>query len=158
MKNFIKFIVAMFLAFLPGIIGVTFTPHGGSDAWYNALNKSVLTPDGWVFGVAWTVLYALIGIALYMIMRSAPRVQRGKSAAYASFAVQMVLNALWTYLFFGLHVVAPAFIVIVALIVVTMLMMRAFAKIHRRAGYFIVPYLLWLLFAAYLNGAILFLN
>ena len=148
----------MVLAFLPGIIGVMFTPHGASNAWYNALNKSVLTPDGWVFGVAWTILYALIGIALYMVMRSTPRAQRGKSAAYTAFGIQMVLNALWTYLFFGLHLASPAFIVIIALIVVSVWMMRAFAKIYRKAGYFIVPYLIWLIFAAYLNGMILFLN
>ncbi len=148
----------MFFAFLPGIIGVMFTPRGMSDAWYNGLNKSILTPDGWVFGVAWTVLYALLGIALFVIMTSNVRMQSGKTRAYTAFGVQMVLNALWTYMFFGAHLVAPAFIVIVGLIAVSIWMMRAFYKINRKASYLIVPYLLWLLFAAYLNGTILFLN
>ena len=158
MKKVIKFIIAMILAFLPGIVGVMFTPRGMSDAWYNALNKSVLTPDGMVFGVAWTVLYAVLGIALFMVMVSNARAQTGKTRAYTAFGVQMLLNALWTYLFFGLHLAAPAFVVIVGLIAVSVWMMRAFFGINRHAAYLIVPYLMWLIFATYLNGVILYLN
>ena len=71
----------MFFGFLPGFFGMMFTPSGPSDAWYNALNKSVLTPDGWVFGVAWAVLYALLGLALFLIMNT-PRPSAGKSRSY----------------------------------------------------------------------------
>ena len=66
MKKFFLFVLAIFISFLPGIFGVMFTPSHSDDVWYNALNNSVLTPDGWVFGVAWTILYALLGIALFL--------------------------------------------------------------------------------------------
>jgi len=157
MKKILKFIGAMVLAFLPGFIGVLFTPNGASNAWYNAINKSVLTPDGWVFGVAWTILYAILGVSLFMIMNT-PRVAGGKTRAYALFGIQMVLNALWTYLFFGAHMALAAFVVIVALIIVSIWMMRAFYKINHGAAYLIIPYIVWLLFATYLNGMILYLN
>ena len=147
----------MILAFLPGFIGVLFTPSGASDAWYNALNKSVLTPDGWVFGAAWAVLYAMLGVALFLIMNTA-RGASGKTRSYVLFGVQMILNALWTYLFFGIHMTGLAFAVIIALIVISVWMMRSFHAINRGAAYLVIPYLLWLLFAAYLNGAILYLN
>lgn len=158
MKKILKFILAMVLAFVPGIIGVMFTPSGGSDVWYNALSKSVLTPDGWVFGVAWTILYALIGISLFLVMNTNLRGAVGKTKSYTLFAIQMILNALWTYLFFGAHLMGAAFIVILALIFITIWMMRSFFGINRSAGYLLIPYIAWLLFATYLNGVILYLN
>lgn len=158
MKKILKFVLAMVLAFIPGAIGVMFTPSGASDAWYNALGKSVLTPDGWVFGVAWTILYALIGIALFLVMNTMGRGAAIKRRAYVLFGVQMVLNALWTYLFFGAHMAVVAFAVILALIFTTIRMMRSFFAVNRAAAYLLIPYIAWLLFATYLNGAILYLN
>lgn len=134
-----------------------FSPSGGSDMWYNTLNKSMLNPDGWVFGVAWTILYALLGIALFFII-SNDKTRQSKTKAYVLFAIQMVLNALWSYLFFGLHLVSAALIVILLLIIFSFWMMRAFYPISRAGSYLVWPYLLWLLFALYLNGAIMYLN
>lgn len=158
MKKILKFLVAMILAFIPGVIGVMFTPSGMSDLWYNALNRSVLTPAGWVFGVAWTVLYALIGLSLFLIMNTETRTGQDKTRSYVFFGLQMILNALWTYMFFGIHLAGWAFVVIAALIVVSVCMMRSFFSINRTAGYLLIPYIAWLLFAAYLNGVILYLN
>ena len=157
MKKVFYFIVAMVLSFIPGFIGVTFTPSGASDVWYNALNKSILTPDGWVFGVAWTVLYALLGIALFLVM-SNDRARAPKTRAYLLFLTQMVLNALWTYLFFGAHMAGAAMIVLVVLIFIAIWMARAFRPINRVASYLVWPYIIWMLFAAYLNGVILYMN
>lgn len=157
MKKLIRFIFAMILGFLPGIIGIMFTPHGGNDGWYNALSKSVLTPDGWVFGVAWTLLYALLGFALYLIINSV-RAASGKTKPYSLFVIQMILNALWTYLFFGMHMIGAAFAVILGLVFISIWMMRSFYAINRRAGYLVIPYILWGLFATYLNGVILYMN
>lgn len=157
MKKILRFVAAMILAFLPGFIGVIFAPSGASDAWYNALNKSVLTPDGWVFGVAWTVLYAMTGIALFLVMNTS-RGTSGKGRAYVLFGAQMVLNALWTYLFFGAHMMGLAFAVVVALIVISIWLMRSFYSINRSAAYLLIPYVAWLIFATYLNGTILYLN
>ena len=157
MKKFFKFILAMIIAFLPGIFGVIFTPSHSNDAWYNALNNSVLTPDGWVFGVAWTILYALLGVALFLIMNNEKtRVKKTKS--YVLFVVQMILNAAWTYLFFGLHLVGAALLCLVVLIAISVWMLRAFLPISKTASYLVWPYVIWMCFAFYLNGTILFLN
>lgn len=147
----------MIIAFLPGIFGVIFTPSHSNDAWYNALNNSVLTPDGWVFGVAWTILYALLGVALFLIMNNEKtRVKKTKS--YVLFVVQMILNAAWTYLFFGLHLVGAALLCLVVLIAISVWMLRAFLPISKTASYLVWPYVIWMCFALYLNGTILFLN
>ncbi|MBQ7055866.1 MAG: tryptophan-rich sensory protein [Alphaproteobacteria bacterium] len=156
MKNFFIFVLALVISFLPGIFGVFFTPHGANDVWFNALNKSVLTPDGWVFSVAWSILYLLLGIALFLIIKNKTR--KSKAIAYWAFVVQMALNALWSYLFFGLHFVGAALLCLIALIAVTIWMMAVFKPISKGAYYLSWPYLVWLCFALYLNGTVLFLN
>ena len=153
MKKFWLFVLAVFISFIPGIIGVMFTPSHSDDLWYNALNNSVLTPDGWVFGVAWTILYTLLGIALFLVMKN-EKSRQNKSKAYVLFAAQMGLNALWTYLFFGLNFVGAALLCLVALIVISIWMAIAFKPFSRAAYYLIWPYIAWLLFALYLNGTI----
>lgn len=157
MKNVLIFIFALVISFLPGIFGVFFTPHGANDVWFNALNKSMLTPDGWVFSVAWTILYALLGIALFLIIKNT-KARKSKTVAYWAFVVQMALNALWSYLFFGLNFVGAALLTLCALIGVTIWMMVEFKSISKGAYYLVWPYLIWLCFALYLNGTILFLN
>ncbi|MBQ8686351.1 MAG: tryptophan-rich sensory protein [Alphaproteobacteria bacterium] len=157
MKKFWLFVLAVFISLIPGIIGVMFTPSHSDDLWYNALNNSVLTPDGWVFGVAWTILYTLLGIALFLVMKN-EKSRQNKSKAYVLFAAQMGLNALWTYLFFGLNFVGAALLCLVALIVISIWMAIAFKPFSRAAYYLIWPYIAWLLFALYLNGTILLLN
>ncbi|MBP3315983.1 MAG: tryptophan-rich sensory protein [Alphaproteobacteria bacterium] len=157
MKKFFQFIIAMLISFIPGIFGVMFTPNHGSDAWFNALNKSVLTPDGWVFSVAWTILYALLGWALYLII-SNEKTRLSKARAYWLFFAQMVLNFAWTYLYFGLHLVGVALFVLIALIVIAIWMAGVFKPISKLASYLVWPYIIWMLFATYLNASILFLN
>ena len=157
MKKFFLFVLAIFISFLPGIFGVMFTPSHSDDVWYNALNNSVLTPDGWVFGVAWTILYTLLGIALFLIMNNT-KTRLSKTKAYVLFIAQMVLNALWTYLFFGLHMVGAAIACLVALIAVSIWMLVVFKPISKMASYLVWPYVIWMCFALYLNGTIWVLN
>jgi tryptophan-rich sensory protein len=158
--SFLKFIFAMFLSFLPGFLGVIVTPmETGGNAWYNTLQHSVLTPAGWVFSVAWSVLYFLIGLALYFIMQT--HVGNGgytKTMAYWLFAVNLVLNTLWSFVFFGAQMPSFALLVLVALIIVVILMAREFYRINRVSFWLILPYILWLFFALYLNGMIIYLN
>ena len=156
MKKFWLFVLAVVISFLPGLMGLIFSPSGASDLWYNALNKPFLTPDGWVFAVVWPILYFLLGVALYLIIVDKTRYSKAKS--YGLFAVHMALNALWTYFFFGLNLIGGGLIVLVLLIAFTIWMMRAFSQISRAAYYLVWPYLIWLLFALYLNGSVLFLN
>ena len=157
MKKFMWFIIAMVVSFLPGIFGVFFTPHGASNVWYNGLVKSYLTPPGWVFSVAWTILYALLGWALYLVIVSA-RNKRDKMRAYVLFAVQLVLNGLWSYIFFGAHLPAFALVTLLGLFVVAICMARVFFGISRGAAYLVIPYLLWMMFAFYMNAFIALMN
>ena len=157
MKSFLIFVMAVVISFLPGIFGVFFTPHGGNDLWYNELAKSVLTPDAWVFSVAWSVLYLLVGISLYLIIRHSHS-RQSKAPAYALFAIQMGLNALWSYLFFGLHFVGAALLCLVALIGISIWMARVFQSFNKYASYLVWPYVAWLCFAFWLNGVMLYLN
>lgn len=157
MKKFWLFVFAMIVSFIPGIIGIFFTPHGASNVWYNALAKSVLTPAGWVFSVAWTILYILLGVALFLVIIS-KKGKEYKSGAYWLFVGQMVLNALWSIVFFGMHMSALALLVLILLIFESIYMLRAFNKIDRVAGYLVWPYIIWMCFATYLNATIMFLN
>ena len=157
MRRVFQFIFAIIVSFIPGAIGNIYSPNGRSVAWYNMLNKSIVTPDGWVFGVAWTTLYALLGIALFLVMRN-EQTRLSKMRAYLLFLIQMVLNALWSYTFFGAHMTGWALVVLIALIVASVMMMRAFRPFSKWASYLIWPYILWISFAAYLNIAIVWLN
>ena len=158
MKKFLKFILAIIISFIPGIIGGFFSPMSpGANEWYNGLNQSVLTPNGWVFMWAWLILYALLGIALFLIMNN-EKTRQSKTKAYVLFVVQMFLNALWSFLFFGLHAMGWALLTIVALVVVAIWMAIAFKPISRGAFYLVWPYVAWLCFALYLNGTIILLN
>ncbi|MBR2286013.1 MAG: tryptophan-rich sensory protein [Alphaproteobacteria bacterium] len=157
MKKFWSFIFAVVVSFIPGIIGVFFTPHGDSHIWYESLSKSVLTPAGWVFSVAWTILYLLLGIALFLIINNkTTRIDKSKS--YWLFFGQMVLNALWSIIFFGMHMPALGLLALIMLIVVSIFMERAFRPISKAAAYLVWPYIIWMCFATYLNATIMFLN
>ena len=158
--SFLKFIFAEFLSFLPGLLGLWVAPiASGQNAWYNTLAHSSLNPDGWVFSVVWTILYFLIGIALFLIIqkhRAANKTDR--TSAYTLFGVNLVLNTLWSFVFFGAHLPEVALIVLTALIIVAIFMARSFYRISKAAFWLVVPYALWLMFAFYLNGMIIYLN
>lgn len=157
MKRWMWFIVAMIISFMPGIFGVFFTPHGHSNIWYNGLIKTGLTPPGWVFSVAWTILYFLLGWALYLIIIGA-RKHTAKMRAYILFVVQLLLNAAWSYVFFGAHMPGVALVILLALFIASAWMAREFDHINRHAAIMIVPYLLWLMFAFYMNAYIVWMN
>jgi len=158
MKKFLKFVLAIVISFIPGIVGGFFSPMSpGANEWYNALNQSVLTPNGWLFVWVWMILYTLLGIALFLIMNN-ERTRHSKTKAYVLFVIQMALNALWSFLFFGLHMVGAALLCLVVLLVISIWMMYAFRPISRGAFYLVWPYIAWLCFALYLNGTIVLLN
>ena len=156
-KKCMWFVIAMVISFLPGIFGVLFTPHGASNVWYNGLIKSGLTPPGWVFSVAWTILYILLGWALYLIIQS-DKNKRYKMRAYTLFTIQLVLNGLWSYIFFGAHLPAFALVTLLVLFLVASWMARVFDSISRPAAYLVIPYLLWMMFAFYMNAFIVIMN
>lgn len=133
---------------LPGVIGSQFEPGD----WYAALAKSSLTPPGWAFPVVWSVLYLSIGIALYLFLVHAP--ERERRGALAVFAVQLALNAAWSWLFFGRHQIGLAFVEIVLLWLSIVTTIVLFRRHSRTAARLLVPYVVWVGFASYLNFAI----
>lgn len=133
---------------LPGVIGAQFEP----GEWYSHIEKSALTPPGWVFPVAWTTLYISIGVSFYIYLLYAPA--RGRRGALAVFAGQLVLNAAWSWLFFGRHLIGTALVEIVLLWASIIGTMFAFSRHSRFAAKLLVPYLAWVTFATYLNFAI----
>lgn len=124
--------------------------------WYAALEKPFFNPPNWVFGPTWTILYIFIGISLYLVWIA--ETKDSKQKAYIIFGIQMTLNALWSLVFFGLHQLWPGLIVILALLISIALTIKYFWKFSRWASYLLVPYILWVSFAACLNLALALLN
>jgi len=129
---------------------------GYGNAWFDALVKPSFMPPGWVFGVVWPILYALLGIAVAMILAEPPSPRR--QAALTLFFIQLVLNFAWSPIFFAGHDIVLAKIVIFVMAAVAALAGRRFLKIRKPAGLLMVPYLAWLVFAATLNSTIESLN
>lgn len=144
------------LVLLLGIGSGMLAGSGDDNRWYAALVKPGFTPPGWVFPVAWTLLYILIGIALAMIVdaRSAPR----RGLAIALFVVQFLFNLAWSPIFFAAHQVGTALVVIVLILAFALATAWLFFRIRRLAGWLMLPYLLWLCFACALNHRIDALN
>ena len=155
-----KFILAMFLSFLPGILGVMVAPiSAGENAWYNTLNNSIYTPAGWVFSAVWTLLYFFIGLALFLIMQKHQVINHhDKVSAYTLFAVNIILNLMWSYVFFGAQMPELALVTLSALLVIAIFMARAFFRISVPAFWLVLPYVVWLMFSFYLNATIVYLN
>lgn len=126
------------------------------DGWYRGLAKPSFTPPDAVFGPVWTVLYVIMGVAAWRIWRVAGLI-RGR-AALRLFGTQLMLNLLWTFLFFVLQSPAAAFVEILLLIAGIVATIVAFRQHDKWAELAMVPYLMWVLFAAVLNGAIWYLN
>jgi benzodiazapine receptor len=142
----------LLVSFLPGALGAAFPP----GEWYAHLEKSSLTPPGWVFPIAWTLLYIAIGVALYLFLVQAPPPKR--RGGLAVFALQLVLNGAWSWIFFGLHEVGAALVEIVALWLAIVATLVVFGRSSRAAAKLLVPYLAWVSFATYLTFAIWIMN
>ncbi|WP_214021080.1 tryptophan-rich sensory protein [Methanoculleus sp.] len=151
-----QFFAAIAVCLFAGFIGSIFTTPA-IPTWYAGLVKPALTPPAWVFSPVWTVLYILMGIALYLVW-SKGWGQKNVHVATAIFAVQLVLNAFWSYLFFGMQAPYFALIVIMLLWIAIIMTIAAFYRVSVPAAVLLVPYLLWVSFAAYLNYGIYILN
>jgi benzodiazapine receptor len=125
--------------------------------WYAGLAKPGFTPPNWAFPVAWTILYALMAYALWRIL-ALPKSCPGRAGAIIAFFVQLALNGLWSFAFFGAQSPSAGLVVIAALIVAILATMASFWKLDRTAALLLVPYLAWVSYAALLNGTIWRLN
>ena len=129
---------------------------GYGNPWFDALTKPFFMPPGWVFGAAWTMLYALLGIALAVILAEAPSARR--RTALTLFFVQLALNYAWSPIFFAGHAIQLAAIMVFAMAVIAAVAARQFYRLRPLAGLLMTPYLAWLCFAAALTTAIDRLN
>lgn len=155
-RSLLALLVAVVVCEAVGLIGAVFTAPA-IGGWYVALAKPALTPPGWVFGPVWTALYALMGVAAFLVWKRGWR-RREVRIALAVFAVQLALNALWSFLFFGWHAPGIALVEIAFLWLAILATIVAFTRISRAAARLLVPYIAWVSFAAYLNYALWALN
>jgi benzodiazapine receptor len=143
------------LVFLGAISG-QFAGSGYGNPWFDALVKPGFMPPGWLFGVAWTILYILLGLALAHILHA--HGARGRKLVLILFLAQLVLNYLWSPLFFAMHQVVPALVVVLAMIGLSAGAAYLLWPIRKAAALLMVPYLAWLCFAAALTFEIDRLN
>jgi benzodiazapine receptor len=152
----IKLVVAIVACQAAGAIGSIFTTPA-IPTWYAALEKPFFTPPNWLFAPAWITLYLLMAIAAFLVWRQGLK-QKGVKSALVVFLVQLVLNALWSVVFFGLQSPLWGVVVILALWVAILLTIIRFFRLSTAAGSLMLPYILWVSFASALNIAILVLN
>ena len=162
LNNFVKLIIAVGVCELAGVVGSVFTVSS-IPTWYAGLMKPALNPPAWVFGPAWTTLYLLMGISVFLVWSSYAKASEGQEKrkikiALVIFGLQLFLNATWSIIFFGLKNPGWAFVDITLLWLAILATILAFYKISRPAAYLLLPYILWVSFAGYLNYSIWTLN
>ena len=156
LRSIVRLVLCLMLCLAIGFVGAQFTARE-IPTWYASLAKPSWTPPPAVFPVVWTILYVLIAVSLWRLWERAPASRRGGVAVLLFFA-QLVLNAIWTPVFFGLHATRSALAIIVVLLGLIAATIVAMRRIDRPAALLLVPYLLWVAYAATLNGGIVALN
>ena len=155
-RNIFKLIISIVACQCAGAIGSVFT-RSAIPIWYATLEKPAFTPPNWLFAPAWTLLYILMGTAAFLVWRKGLE-NRQVRAALIVFLVQLILNALWSVVFFGLESPLYGLIVISILWIAILVTIIKFFRISRVASVLMWPYLLWVTFAAVLNSSIWLLN
>ncbi|MGB9929670.1 MAG: TspO/MBR family protein [Methanosarcina sp.] len=154
--NIFKLITSIVICLLSGVIGSVFTASS-IENWYVLLEKPALNPPSWIFSPVWTILYILMGISLYLVWEKGLQYP-GVKFGITIFAIQLVLNTLWSIVFFGLRNPFYGFIEIIFLWIAIVITIWQFYKISKTASYLLLPYLLWVTFATYLTYSIWILN
>ena len=146
--HYFKLFVSLVVCQMAGIIGSIFTTPA-IPVWYASLQKPSFAPPNWLFAPVWTFLFLLMGITLYLIWQAYPK--KEAKSALLFFLIQLGLNILWSVIFFGLKSPMIAFIEIVVLWLAILVAMIKSFRVSQVAGYLIMPYILWVNFAAVLN-------
>ena len=142
---------------IPLAVGGLAALLSGGMGSYRVMNQPPLSPPGWVFPIVWTILYLLMGEASYRVLISgADKAQ--KQRALIAYGVQLFLNFLWPLFFFGGQMYLTAFIILILLWVAIFITLRWFSQIDETAGDLLIPYILWVTFAGYLNFGVFLLN
>lgn len=154
--NILKLLLCITVAQAAGLIGSFFTVPA-IDSWYATLARPEFAPPNWVFAPVWITLFVLMGIAAFIVWQKGLDRKQVKTALII-FGLQLVLNTLWSIIFFGLQSPGFAFVEIIFLWTAIVATIVAFAKVSKPAAWLLLPYILWVSFAAYLNFAIFWLN
>lgn len=154
--DILKLLASILVCQLAGFIGSLVTTPAIST-WYVTLEKPWFTPPNWVFAPAWITLYTLMGISLFLVWQKGVHLPSVKQAL-SVFAIQLVLNALWSAMFFGLRSPMAGLITINILWIAILVTIVLFLKVSRTAGFLLIPYILWVSFATILNFSIVLLN
>lgn len=152
----LKLVASILICLGAGFVGSLFTTPSIST-WYASIQKPSFNPPNWVFGPVWTTLFILMGISLFLVWRKG-YADRQVKVALCIFAVQLVLNIIWSFMFFGLRNPLAGLLEIAVLWISIVLTIVYFYNISKAAGLLLVPYILWVSFAAFLNFTIWRLN
>ena len=153
----LKLIASLLICLLAGVIGSVFT-SSSVDTWYKTLNKPFFNPPDWIFAPVWTVLYIIMGISLFLVWSSSNISSDTKTKSLGSFGIQLFLNILWSVFFFGLKNPLLAFVEIILLWFAIIITVVFFKRISVLATVLLIPYLLWVTFASFLNYSIFIMN
>jgi len=151
-----KLVISIGICQMAGVIGSVFTTPS-IPTWYATLKKPSFTPPGWLIGSVWITLFFLMGISAFLVWRKGLN-NRQVKIALTVFAVQLILNALWSVAFFGFKSPLAGLVVISVLWIAILLTILEFLKVSRPAGLLLLPYILWVSFAAVLNTLIFAIN
>ena len=155
-KKVLKFIISIFICQSAGIFGSLFTFESISD-WYVTLEKPLFAPPNWIFGPVWIILYFLMGVSLYIVWENELK-SKSRKVFFTVFGIQLILNALWSLLFFGLKSPILGLVDILLLDIMVIITIIYAKSISKLAAILLVPYLVWIIFATILNSAIFLLN
>lgn len=150
-----KFLISLLIPLLIGYLGSIFT-ISQILTWYAGINKPSLLPPNGIFGPVWTILYILMGIALYLVWTN--KSKKNKKVAFQVFGIQLFLNLLWSILFFNNHWLFLSVVEIIVLWIMILVNIIKFKEISRPASWLLWPYLIWVTFASYLTIAVWWLN
>ena len=156
MVKFLRYFLSIGICLVAGGLGTIFT-ISSIPTWYATLNKPFFSPPNYLFGPVWTILYILMGVSLALIWQKGIKKRTVRDAMFL-FGIQLLLNALWSPVFFGAKNLFLALIIIVLMWIFILKTILAFAKIDKTASYLLYPYIAWVSFATILNFSVWFLN
>ncbi len=155
MKNYFKLFICILIPLLAGGISGFITAEN-IPGWYATLNKPSFNPPNYLFGPVWTILYFLMGLSLFIVLKNSNKEQT--KSVIIIFALQLTLNFFWSIIFFNFKLLGLALAEIMFMWIIILYMIVKFYSIHKLAGLLQIPYLLWVSFATALNSAIWQLN
>lgn len=156
MKKILKIILPVLICLGAGWVGSLFTSPSIAN-WYADLHKPSFNPPNWVFAPVWTLLFILMGLSFYFVWQKSAGIMKIKKQVFW-FIIQLILNIGWSFLFFGMHRPAFAFIEIIFLWLAILITIVEFKGISKLGAWLFLPYFLWVSFASALNFAIFLLN